>query len=105
MSCQPVLLVIQGLPGCGDGLIAADVPQLKSILTSLLQNVYIVDVSIGDKHVIEFCRHGAAELHSVASYVGGVVSQEVIKILTHQYVPLYNTYIILAQCCQLHVAQ
>ena len=25
--------------------------------------------------------------------VGGVVSQEVIKILTHQYVPLCNTYL------------
>ena len=59
-------------PGCGDGSIAADVSQLKSILTSLLHNWSLVDVSIGDEHVTEFCRYGAAELHSVASYVGGV---------------------------------
>ena len=70
-------------PGCGDGSIAADVSQLKSMLTSLLQNR--VDVSIGDEHVTELCRYGAAELHSVALYVGGVASQEVIKVLTHQY--------------------
>ena len=41
-------------PGCGDGSIAAVVSQLKSILTSLLQNWGLVDVSIGDEHVTEF---------------------------------------------------
>ena len=86
-------------PGCGDSSIAADVSQLKSILTSLLQNWGLVDVSIGDEHVTEFCRYGAAELLSMASYVGGVISQEVIKILTHQYVPLCNTYLYNAATC------
>ena len=39
------------------------------------------------------CRYGAAELHSVAAYMGGAVAQEVIKLVTHQFVPVNNTYI------------
>ena len=44
--------------------------------------------------VVDFrCRYGACELHSVAAYMGGVGAQEVIKIITEQFVPLNNTYI------------
>lgn len=39
------------------------------------------------------CRYGAAELHSVAAYMGGVAAQEAIKLLTNQFVPINNTHI------------
>jgi amyloid beta precursor protein binding protein 1 len=39
------------------------------------------------------CRYGAAELHSVAAFLGGAAAQEAIKIITHQFVPFNNTYI------------
>ena len=39
------------------------------------------------------CRYGAAELHSIAAFIGGAAAQEVIKIITHQFVPFSNTYI------------
>lgn len=39
------------------------------------------------------CRFGASELHSIASIIGGCAAQEVIKVITHQYVPINNTYI------------
>lgn len=38
-------------------------------------------------------RYGAAELHAVASLMGGIAAQEAVKLLTHQYVPLNNTYV------------
>ena len=38
-------------------------------------------------------RWGGAEMHSVASVVGGIAAQEAIKAVTHQYVPLNNTFI------------
>ena len=41
----------------------------------------------------ELTRYGNAEIHTVASVVGGVASQEAVKILTEQYVPLNNTYV------------
>jgi amyloid beta precursor protein binding protein 1 len=41
----------------------------------------------------EVVRYGAAEVHTIASVVGGVASQEAVKLITGQYVPLNHTYI------------
>ncbi|GIZ41660.1 hypothetical protein CKM354_000495900 [Cercospora kikuchii] len=45
--------------------------------------------------VSEYCqelgRAGGAELHNVASLTGGLIAQEVIKVITKQYVPIDNT--------------
>ena len=38
-------------------------------------------------------RYGAGELHAVAALVGAIVAQEAVKLLTHQYLPLNNTYV------------
>ncbi|BFZ58488.1 NEDD8-activating enzyme E1 regulatory subunit [Savitreella phatthalungensis] len=45
------------------------------------------------KACAELVRSGGGELHNIASLVGGVASQEAIKLLTKQYVPLNNTWI------------
>lgn len=39
----------------------------------------------------EVARYGGAELHNIASLAGGVVSQEVIKCVTRQYLPVKNS--------------
>lgn len=39
------------------------------------------------------CSFGGAEIHTIASYMGGVAAQETIKIITRQYVPINNTYL------------
>lgn len=41
----------------------------------------------------EVCRYGAAEPHVVTAIIGGVVAQEAIKLVTHQYLPLDNALI------------
>jgi hypothetical protein len=33
----------------------------------------------------------ACELHNIAGIVGGIAGQEIIKLVTHQYVPINNT--------------
>lgn len=44
--------------------------------------------------VIAFsCRYGNGPIHNIASFMGGVVSQEIIKLITHQYIPMDNTFI------------
>jgi len=42
----------------------------------------------------EVTRYGGAELHNIASLTGGVVSQEVIKCVTRQYLPVKNTVVL-----------
>lgn len=36
-------------------------------------------------------RAGGGELHNISALTGGLVSQEVIKVITEQYVPVDNT--------------
>jgi hypothetical protein len=38
-------------------------------------------VSLSDDLVREFCRFGASEIHNVAAIIGGIASQEAIKVL------------------------
>ncbi|KAL6710379.1 hypothetical protein ACN47E_009325 [Coniothyrium glycines] len=39
----------------------------------------------------ELARAGGAELHNIGALTGGIVSQEIIKVITEQYVPVDNT--------------
>ncbi|GAM90141.1 hypothetical protein ANO11243_081810 [Dothideomycetidae sp. 11243] len=41
----------------------------------------------------ELTRAGGAELHNIASLTGGMVAQEIIKVITRQYVPADNTVV------------
>lgn len=45
------------------------------------------------KHAIEIVRYGGNELHNISALIGGIAAQEAVKIITHQFVPLNNTYI------------
>jgi len=80
-------------PGWTDEQVQTDIPLLKQHVASLLSDLSINSSAVPDEAIHEICRYGAAELHNVAAFLGGVVSQEAIKVLTHQWVPLNNTLI------------
>jgi amyloid beta precursor protein binding protein 1 len=62
----------------------------KSFLATL--NITDIPTRLGDV-VGEWCRYGHAELHNVAALMGGMAAQEVIKLITHQYIPMNSTCI------------
>eukprot|EP01132_Coremiostelium_polycephalum_P005270 gene5270-6561_t len=80
-------------PGFNDEEIDSDITLLKSTLTSYLQEYSIPISLVKDDYIAELTRFGACELHNIASLMGGITSQEIIKLVTHQYVPLNNTFI------------
>ncbi|KAK1069078.1 hypothetical protein LTR74_005120 [Friedmanniomyces endolithicus] len=43
------------------------------------------------KFCMEIVRAGDGELHNIASLTGGLLAQEVIKVITRQYIPVDNT--------------
>lgn len=45
-------------------------------------------------HVGVSVRAGFAVLPTTAAFVGGIVAQEAIKLVTNQYIPLDNTVVI-----------
>ncbi|XP_071957729.1 NEDD8-activating enzyme E1 regulatory subunit-like [Antedon mediterranea] len=79
-------------PGTYDDQVDSDSVKLKSCVCSILQEMTLGSLPKED-YIQELCRYGACELHSVASFMGGVAAQEVIKIVTNQFVPFNNTYL------------
>lgn len=44
-----------------------------------------------EKVVAEMVRAGGGELHNISALTGGMIAQEVIKVITKQYIPFDNT--------------
>ncbi|CAN7992646.1 unnamed protein product, partial [Ixodes hexagonus] len=79
-------------PGYFEDQLETDINKLKTSLCHVLQDWASGPVA-KDDYVHEMCRYGAAEIHTVAAFIGGCGAQEVIKLVTGQYVPLNNTFI------------
>ncbi|GIX87298.1 NEDD8-activating enzyme E1 regulatory subunit [Caerostris extrusa] len=79
-------------PGQTNDEVESDIVKLKNCVTSLM-NEWSCSPIMKDDYIHEMCRFGAAELHSIAAFIGGCAAQEVIKLITGQYVPFNNTLI------------
>ncbi|RPA93610.1 hypothetical protein L873DRAFT_1704432 [Choiromyces venosus 120613-1] len=73
----------------------ADYDEIKRFVCQYLESVgYTKGVGVRcEKMLKEVVRAGGGELHVTASLAGGIVAQEVIKIITQQYVPVNNTVV------------
>lgn len=80
-------------PGQFDGAMDEDISRLKIIAVGLLSDLGCNGSSLTEDLINEMCRFGAAELHAVAAFLGGIASQEVIKLITKQFIPLCGTFI------------
>ncbi|RAL41829.1 hypothetical protein DM860_009011 [Cuscuta australis] len=80
-------------PGQLDGEMDEDISRLKTTAVSLLNDLGCNGSTLAEDLINEMCRYGAAELHAVAAFIGGVASQEVIKLITRQFVPMRGTFI------------
>ncbi|CAI9301795.1 unnamed protein product [Lactuca saligna] len=80
-------------PGQFDGAMDEEISRLKTTAVSLLTDLGCNGSPLPEDLINEMCRYGAAELHAVAAYIGGVASQEVIKLITRQFVPMSGTFI------------
>jgi len=70
-----------------------DIATLKACVNVVLGELSLPATSVKDEPIHEMCRFGAAEMHNIAAFIGGVASQEIIKLITHQYTPLNNTFL------------
>ena len=78
-----------------------DVDELQRYVVEVVQKYQLHDNELVQRtllkdtkeYAIELARYGNAELHNIASLIGGVAGQEAVKIVTGQYVPIDHTYI------------
>uniref|UniRef100_A0A8C5CKG3 NEDD8-activating enzyme E1 regulatory subunit n=1 Tax=Gadus morhua TaxID=8049 RepID=A0A8C5CKG3_GADMO len=78
-------------PGVYNYQVEEDISKLKLCVTSLLQE-YNLNVSIKDDYIHEFHLF-IRSLLMVVLFVSGAAAQEVIKMVSHQFVPFNNTFI------------
>lgn len=57
-----------------------DIPRLKAVAASVLSDMGLNGAPLSEDLITEMCRFGGAEIHTVAAFIGGVASQEVIKV-------------------------
>lgn len=65
-----------------------DISRLKTTAVGLLSDLGCNGVTLTEDLINEMCRFGAAELHAVAAFIGGIASQEVIKVCVILALPL-----------------
>lgn len=113
-ACQQFFQQYGRYPGTVDSEYEVDCHTMKILLQRLVVDQYQLSPSTGgtaasnestDSHpslgtslpirdiATEVTRYANAEIHTIASVVGGVASQEIIKVITGQYIPINNTYV------------
>jgi amyloid beta precursor protein binding protein 1 len=87
----PVYLALKGSESAKPeaGAAAASATQILNEISKI-----VPDAANDDRLVqvaTEVARAKGGELHNIAALTGGMVAQEVIKIITKQYIPIDNT--------------
>ncbi|KAA8908849.1 hypothetical protein FN846DRAFT_777021 [Sphaerosporella brunnea] len=84
------------LPGEDDNYLDSDIrEQMRITAVDYLSSIGYqsnIDHRL-DQMLQEIIRAGGSELHVIASLIGGIVAQEIVKVITSQYVPVNNTVI------------
>jgi len=83
-------------PGNTDSTYEQDIKAVQELAHSLAKESgldFASTFSNLNDYAHEMTRYGGGELHNVASIVGGTTAQEVIKVVTGQWVALNNTWI------------
>ncbi|XP_055845452.1 nedd8-activating enzyme E1 regulatory subunit isoform X1 [Episyrphus balteatus] len=76
----------------GELYVENDTSKLKGIANKMLAE-WGVHSQISDDLIHEICSYGGAEVHTVSAFIGGCAAQEVIKLITKQYIPIDNTFL------------
>lgn len=84
-SKSDVLMTCSVIQMCRE--LEEDVSRLKALAVGILNDMGGGGVTLPEDLVCEVCRFGAGEIHCVASIVGGIASQESIKVPTLHHPP------------------
>lgn len=71
---------------------SSDLEKLKDIAEKLSKECGLEE-TVSPSLLEEILRCKSQEMHSVASVMGGIAAQEIIKIMTRQFVPVDNTFL------------
>ena len=65
----------------------------SNLLEMAQKHTFSFELTEWEEAIHEMIRSGNVELHNMAAILGGMASQEIIKLITHQYIPMNNTLV------------
>ncbi len=71
----------------------ADTAVMRQLLSKVKEELGGIPAGLWSDETDEMVRFGGAEIHNVAALIGGIASQEAVKVITRQFVPLNNTLV------------
>lgn len=81
-------------PGDTKENIEDDVNEMSGYVPDLLKNLAADEsFEFNYNHIHEIARYSNSCLHNIGAFLGGVASQEAVKLITEQYSPLNHTFI------------
>jgi amyloid beta precursor protein binding protein 1 len=79
-------------PGTSSDSFESDSVAFRALFSALVKE-FGIELDNADDKVSEILRAGGVQLPNIAAIIGGIASQEIIKLITNQYVPLNNAII------------
>lgn len=70
-----------------------DFASLRKHADALVTSIGFENEQLPNDFLQELCRYGDSQIHNIAALMGGIAAQEVIKLVTHQWVPLNNSLV------------
>lgn len=81
-------------PGQSKRKIDEDVSEMTEYAYEVIAKLDADDsFDFNDDYLLEIARFSNSTLHNIGAFLGGVASQEIVKLLTHQYTPMNHTFI------------
>lgn len=81
-------------PGESTDTLEQDIEEMNGYVPTLIQSLGADDsFEFNYDHIHEIARYSNSCLHNIAALMGGVASQEAVKLITEQYTPLNHTFI------------
>ena len=83
-------------PGLREEDIEGDFAEVRGYVDAIMGEVNPdkeEGIKVEDKYVREMLRFSGSKLHNVSAVLGGIASQEAIKVLIRQYTPINHTLI------------
>jgi len=80
-------------PGEKTNRLEHDFVGLRHHADRLMNSLGLEPSQLPDEDLRELCRFGNSQIHTIAAILGGIGAQEIIKLVTAQWVPLDNTFI------------
>lgn len=88
LSLLPIYLALNVTSHVAAASASDIIASISKVIPEASSNPRVVQVAE------EVARANGGELHNISALTGGMVSQEVIKIITKQYIPIDNTCIL-----------